>query len=210
MAKISSRLLSASWKLNHGFAMSVSISGLDEIRYYLRDLLLVINTPSFWHFQLYSDLVELVRTNKPFETDEEFQRGYEHPPAESQVSAFASTLGEAEAMLKETLGQIRQLVQPEGERPEQEEVSASSSAHDEAQETLGQIRQLVQPEGERPEQEKVSASSSAHDEAQGAEKELEESEVYTKICGVKGRIDSFVGDMKTFCELLKNFKISEC
>jgi hypothetical protein len=105
--------------------------------------------------------------------NEEFHRCREHSPAESQVSAFASTLGEAEAMLKETLGQIRQLVQPEGDRPEQEEVSASSSAHD---------------------------------ETQGAEKELEESEMLKSLDVFKGRIKSFVGDMKTFCELLRILK----
>jgi hypothetical protein len=141
MARISSRLLSASWKLNHGFTMSVLINGLDEVRYYLLELMSAINTPIFWYFQLYSDLVESVRTNKSFETGEEFQKGYEHLPAESQVSAFASMLGEAEAMLKEAFGQIRQLGKPEGDRPKQEEVSASSSARDESQMTLQEFEE---------------------------------------------------------------------
>jgi hypothetical protein len=132
MAKISSRLLSASWKLNHGFTLSLMRTGLKELQSPLNDLMLVLTHPLMWYMQLYSDLVEHVMTTNE-SLNEEFQKGYEHPPAESQISAFASMLGEAEAMLKEAFGQIRQLGGPKGDRPKQEEVSASSSARDESQ-----------------------------------------------------------------------------
>jgi hypothetical protein len=237
MAKISSRLISASWKLCHGFTMSLMISGLEEISYHLHDLMFAINTPIFWYLQLHTDLVEHVMTTKSFERDEEFQKGYEQPPAESQISAFASVVDEAKVMLKET---IRQLAQAKRDRPEKKKVSTSSSAC-ESQDAEAKSEEGDRPEqkeffsasssareskdaeaeseGNRLEQKEVSTSSSCDEEEVSAssscdeeedETDDEESEISKNIRGIKDRISSLVGDVKTFYGLLKNLKISEC
>jgi hypothetical protein len=222
MAKISSRLISASWQLCHGFTMSLIRSGLSEIRYPLTDLMGRVCSPLLWYLELYFGLVEDLGTTS-FELDEEFQRGYKQPPAKSQISAFASVLDETEAMLKVTMDQIRQLVpakrapphkkkatasssldesdDPESEesdRPGQEEISASSSA-------LESKDVKAKSEGDRPEEkeEEVDASNSCDEEDS-------DDEITESLSGVKARIISYVGDIKVFCKLLRNLKISEC
>jgi hypothetical protein len=128
MATVSSRLLSASWKLTHGFTLSLKKSSFDEIEFPLRKLMLVFQTLFLSYHELYSKLVDHVTVNMTFERDEEFQLGYEQPPTESQISAFVDAFGVAADVLKKISEEMRQLAQPEPDRPKQEAVSVPSGS----------------------------------------------------------------------------------
>jgi hypothetical protein len=224
MAKISSRLISASWKLCHGFTMSLMTCGLREIRFPLIELMGRVSSPLLWYLQLYADLMDHVKTNMSLQGEEEFQGSYKQLPADIQISVFTNVLGKAEDMFKQTMDQIRQLAptklgQPEKKklytscslvesdkadfvryRPKQKEVSATSSARESKDVE-------AKSEGDRPEKEEVYASSSCDEED---EEDFEESEIGKKLCDIKSRINSYVGEIKVLCELLRSLKIAEC
>jgi hypothetical protein len=145
MATIASRILSASWKLTHGFTLSSTETAIGEIDSILNDL-----TPTFLKVylqldNLYSEYVNCVTTEKAFERDVQFQIGYKPPPMESQVSAFVSVAEENLDRVLEISGGMQRIIErlpdpPEqGQVPEQRmEVAESDRPH-----TLQNVRESV-------------------------------------------------------------------
>jgi hypothetical protein len=130
MAKVTSHFHSDSWKLIHHLTMSSITSDLDIIISTLKTVSQCIGILIFWYMEIYKTLCEHVVP----EREEQFQSGYKQLPAETQISAFFSWMGDAQAMLKETMKQMKQLLPPEGDASEQEDRPGPSSVGDECAE----------------------------------------------------------------------------
>jgi hypothetical protein len=170
MAKLSSHLLSASWKFLHPLTMSSMTSDLDIIISPLNTMSSKIGIPLSWYIEIYNILCKHVKT----EREELFPTDCKQPPPETQISAFLSSLDDAQAMVNETLKQMKQLVPPEGDASEQK----------------------VRP-----------GPSSVGDECAGAKMKNEDSEAAQKLRGFEGSVDSFVGDLDVFLEILRNLNV---
>jgi hypothetical protein len=123
MATIASRVLSASWKLTHGFTLSSVETAIGEI-----NLILINLTPTFLKVylqleNLYLEYVKYVMNNETFERDEEFQMGHKQPPMESQISAFMRVAETNLETVLEVLAQMRKFVYRLRDPPKKGEVS---------------------------------------------------------------------------------------
>jgi hypothetical protein len=137
MADIASRVLSASWKLNHGVTLSSMETAIGEVDSILTDL-----TPTFLKVylqleNLYSEYVNYVTTEKAFERDPQFQEGYEYPPMETQISPFISV---SSASVKKVL-EIAEAITTIDHKPDPPE-----ERQDSAQDSSEQRMEVEEPE----------------------------------------------------------------
>jgi hypothetical protein len=128
MATFSSRIISALWKLLHGFTLSSMGTAIKKIEFPLSNMLLTFHVLLLCFLNLYSEYVKYVTNKKSFERDEEFQIGYEQPPMESQISTFTSVVEVDSKKLGDIIVQIRNLVERQTDPPEQEEVSGHGAS----------------------------------------------------------------------------------
>jgi hypothetical protein len=121
MATLASQLLSALWKLNHGFTLSSMETAIQELNSPLTFLLLRYNIACMTFQYLYTIFVKHVTSKKAFERDEEFQIGYEQPPIEAQILKFTKAVDVNSVKLGEVIVQIRKLVERPTDLLKQEE-----------------------------------------------------------------------------------------
>jgi hypothetical protein len=147
MATFTSRVLSALWKLIHGFTLSSMESAINEIESRLDFIIMTFYNVFFCFQYLYSLYVNDVTKKKSFERDEEFQIGYEQPPTESQISAFIRVADVDTKKLGEIILQIRKLVEPPID-PKEKEVSGHGATDPSEQEKVSGLLMEVEESGQ--------------------------------------------------------------
>jgi hypothetical protein len=142
MAILVSKVLSALWKLNHGFTLSSMETAIEKLETPITHILLAFNNASMCYHHLYTKFVKYVTSKKTFDPDEEFQIGYEQPPIEAQILAFTSAVDVSSVKLGEVIVQIRKLLERPTDLLKQEEVPGQGMKEEESkiQNTLHKVR----------------------------------------------------------------------
>jgi hypothetical protein len=130
MATLASRILTASWKLTHGFTLSME-TAIGEINIILTNLTLTFLKVYLQLENIYSEYVNYVTNQKAFERDVEFQIGYEQPPIESQISEFVTMAEVNEDKVLDISGAVQRMVQRLPDPPEEGQDTEHGSSEQE-------------------------------------------------------------------------------
>jgi hypothetical protein len=130
MATLASRILTALWKLVHGFTLSSKANAIKKTEFPVTNILLSFYGVFLCFLNLYTEYVKYVTTKKSFEQDEEFQIGYEQRPIETQISAFTSVVDVDSEKLGKIIQEIVKFVERPTDPPKQEEVAAQDASEE--------------------------------------------------------------------------------
>jgi hypothetical protein len=140
MAAFASRILTALWKVTHGFTLSSEESAIKKLEFPLTNILLSFHTIFLLFHDLYCRYVTHVTNKKSFEQDEEFQIGYEQPPMESQIMAFGSVMEIAEDKCYKILPQMKNFAERSWATSQEEAASGQGGS-----EPAKEVRHSDQP-----------------------------------------------------------------